>query len=162
MIPFRHRALSVLFASFFALWSLGCGSIDTTPEGDPNRVLNGVVNHDVTLPAGAEIVVRVVEPAPKEAGVRTGPSDSPAPGAAPLARAERLLGETRVVLPSGMMQPVPFRVEYLAEDAVLRRGVNVDVRVAIGGKVRYRTINAHVVTLASSPFKQEVSVQAVQ
>ncbi len=74
---------------------------------------------------------------------------------------ERVLGEYTQTLATGTSDPVPFRIEYSAEDAVLRRGLNVEVRVSFGGKLRFRTVNAHVVTLASSPFNQTVNVEAV-
>jgi uncharacterized lipoprotein YbaY len=40
--------------------------------------------------------------------------------------------------------------------------VNIDARISVGGKLRFRTINAHVVTLSSAPYPQEVAVQPVQ
>ena len=64
-------------------------------------------------------------------------------------------------LTAGTAEPVSFRIEYTADDAMLRRGLNVEARVSFGGKLRYRTINAHVVTLASSAYRQDVAVQPV-
>ncbi|PAW61464.1 MAG: hypothetical protein B9S34_16255 [Opitutia bacterium Tous-C1TDCM] len=150
-----------------ALWAVlllavsGCANLDTTPAGNPDRSLNGAVVFEGTLPAGTEILVRLLEPSANEKG-RSAGADFPvaAPSAGP--RPDRLLGETRLTLAAAAMQPVPFKLDYFAEDALLRRGLNLDVRVSFGGKVRLRTVNAHVVTLAGSPFRQDVNVQAVR
>lgn len=143
------------------LAGVGCGSIETSAGGDPNRVLNGVVSFAGSLPAGAEIVVRVVEPPSSEPGRVIG-KDMPVAAQPAVQRVERVLGETKVIVDKVATQPVAFRLDYHAEDAVMRRGVNVDVRVSIGGKVRMRTVNAHLLTLRSAPFKQDVAVQPVQ
>jgi hypothetical protein len=150
-----------LIASLVVLVAAGCAHLDTTPAGNPDRVLKGAVNFNTTVPAGAEIVVRLLEPVGGEPSRGPG-NDVPVATQSAGARTERLLGEFRQTLSAGTMQPVPFQFEYRAEDAVLRRGLNVDVRVSVEGKVRLRTISAHVVTLASSPFSQEVWVQPVR
>ena len=148
-------------ASVIALAWAGCTQLDTTPPGDPDRVLKGAVHPAVALPAGAEIVVRLIEPpggAPRIGSTNERTMAGP-PGTL---RAERVLGEFTRVLETGTTQPVPFQVEYHADDALLRRGLNLDVRVSFDGKVRLRTVDAHAVTLRSSPFEQEVKVQSVQ
>jgi uncharacterized lipoprotein YbaY len=148
-------ACAVLFAG------AGCGSLDVSSSGNPDRVLRGAVNAGAMLPEGSEIVVRLVaapgavdmaRPATTDAPVMTRPS---VPGA------ERVLGEHKQTLSAATSDPVAFRIEFYAEDALLRRGLNLDVRVSVGGRLRYRTVNGHVVTLASSPYPQEVNVQAV-
>lgn len=156
---------TTLSALCFALAALlvgaGCGSIDTTPAGNPDRTLQGTVSFAGSLPAGAEVVVRVVEP-PSSEPARVAGNDA-AIGVAPtVQRTERVLGETKQLVPAATMQPVAFKVEYRADDAVLRRGVTVDVRVSVAGKVRFRTVNAHGVTLRTAGFPQEIAVQAVQ
>lgn len=149
-------------AAMVLLWvGAGCGSIDTSPGGDPNRVLSGAVNFSGSVPAGAEILVRVVEPPSSEPG-RVVARDLPVGTQPTVQRVERVLGERKFVVDKLATEPVPFQVEYTADDAVLRRGVNIDVRVSIGGKVRMRTVNAHALTLRSAPFKQDVAVQNVQ
>ncbi len=144
-----------------ALVAAGCAHLDTTPAGNPDRVLKGAVNFNTTVPAGAEVVVRLLEPGGFERP--RGPANDVPVAAQPTPqRTERVLGEFKRTLSAATMQPVPFQFEYRAEDAVLRRGLNVDVRVSVDGKVRLRTISAHVVTLASSPFSQEIWVQPVR
>ena len=72
-----------------------------------------------------------------------------------------MLGEQTQTLGAPTDRPVPFRIEYQASDNVLRHGVNVDARISYGGKVRFRTVQAHLMTLASSPFAHEVAVEPV-
>ena len=143
------------------LLSSSCGTIETSATAEVDRVLEGTVNFSGSIPAGAEIVVRVVEP-PSSEPRRAVAGDLPVVAQPIVQRVERVLGETKHTVTATTMQPLPFRVEYKAHDAVLRRGVNVDVRVTIGGKVRMRTVNGHVLTQRSAAFKQDVAVQSVQ
>lgn len=145
----------------FALIGAGCGSIEVSTGGNPERVLNGVVATGGGLPAGAEVVVRLISAPGTHESQRAAGSDVPVMTRPAAAGLERVLGEQTQTLAAGTAEPVPFRIEFTAEDAVLRRGLNLDVRVSFGGRLQYRTVNAHVVTLASSPFKQIVMVQAV-
>lgn len=158
------KLLSLPFLAALAglLVGAGCGSIDVSAGGNPERVLTGTVNAGIALPAGAEVVVRLVSAPAGNDTVRSANTDLPVMATRPVGQGlERVLGEHAQTLTAGTMEPVPFRIEYNADDAVLRRGLNLDVRVAVGGKVQFRTVNAHVVTLASSPFKQTVMVQPV-
>lgn len=141
----------------------GCGHLDVAASRDSNRVLQGKVNVGALVPAGTEVVVRLVS-SPSAAPVRPPVGDLPVATRAstPASATEQVLGEDRQTLATGTTQPVPFRIEYQADDAMLRRGLNLDVRISVEGRLRYRTISAHVVTLASSPYPQEVAVQPVQ
>ena len=138
-----------------------CGSLDLAPGGNPDRVLTGVVNAGTGLPQGAEIVVRVIATQLAPDSLRPANSDAPVMSHPRTQTTEQVLGEQSQKLAAGTSDPVPFRIEYVAEDDLLRKGLTVDVRVSYGGKLRYRTINAHVVTLASAPYRQEVVVQPV-
>jgi hypothetical protein len=139
----------------------GCAHIDLGPEGNPDRVLNGVVNLRATVPAGTLVVVRVVDRSNREME-RPAQKDLPIVDRPRAQPAERVLGEQIQNLAEATSGPVPFRVEYHADDATLRRGLHVEARVSVDGKVRHRNVTAHVVTLASSPYKQEVAVDPVQ
>lgn len=150
-----------LTAFAFALVGAGCGSIDVSTGGNPERVLNGVVATGGGLPAGAEVVVRLISAPGAHEPQRVAGSDVPVTTRPVASAVERVLGEQTQTLTSGTAEPVPFRIEYTAEDTVLRRGLNLDVRVSFGGRLQYRTVNAHVVTLASSAYRQNVTVQAV-
>jgi len=118
-----------LFLGLGALAFSGCGHLDVTREGDPDRVLAGTVNlrMPTDLPADASVLVRVVD---------NSRADAP-----------QILGEQTIV--RVMQTPVPFRVEFRAEDAVLRRGLNVEARVSYGGRLRYYTANAVGVNLGN-------------
>lgn len=148
----------LLVALTFLGGGAGCGHVDHTAEGNPNRVLTGTVSTGVSLPAGAEVVVRLVAPA----GASPGPSVS---SDLPVARqdtvtADRILGEQVQKLSAPAVENVPFRIEYTGDDALLRRGVNLDARVYFNGRVRFRTINAHVVTFSSAAYPQHLVLQA--
>lgn len=113
------RLLALLVCTFLA----GCGHLETTPEGDPNRVVTGTVNLRVPtdLPADAIVLVRVID------GARSEPT-------------LRVLGEQTIT--SAGNPPVAYRVEFRADDPLLRRGVNIEARVSFGGQLRYYNINA--------------------
>ena len=119
----------------------GCGHLDIQPEGDPDRVLTGTVNFHASepLPADTVVAVRLIDPN----GV---------------AGAMMVLGEQTIEHPGN--PPIPFRLEYRAEDDVLRRGVKLEARVSIGGKLRYYNVNGYGVTLAKASASQEIWVNA--
>jgi uncharacterized lipoprotein YbaY len=133
-----NSKLAVL-AMAAALALSGCGQMDLTPEGDSARVLNGSVDigEQTTLPADTTMTVRVV--------------DASAPGMPPV-----VLGSQTITNPG--VPPVAFRVEYRAEDEVLRQGLNVEVRISYGGKVRYYNLNKYDVTLGNAADEHRISV----
>ena len=134
------RVLAVISAAAAAAL-LGCGHLDTAPEGDPARVLTGTVDlGGATLPAGAVVTVRVVVP------MR---------GDAPL----RVLGSQTITDPGP--PPVGFRVEYMADDDLLRHGLNVEARVSWGGRVRYYNMNGYAVTLGNASDPHRITVNAI-
>ncbi len=119
-----------LLAVFFGFLIAGCDHLDTTPPAPADRILSGVVtnNAQTELPADSEVTVRVLD-------VSRGESRS------------EVLGEQTIKNPGRM--PVAFRIEYRAEDAILARGVTVDARISVGGRLRYTTASAHPVTLGN-------------
>jgi hypothetical protein len=137
----------------------GCGHVDVSPEANRSRVLAGTVNVGQALPAGSEILVRIVVPAGGNMTVKTG-SDIPVvrPN---LTGGEQILGEFVQTLAAPAGEAVPFKIEFDAEDALLRRGVNLEARVYFNGRVRFRTVNAHAVTVNSAHFPQTLFLQAV-
>jgi uncharacterized lipoprotein YbaY len=124
------------------LLAAGCGHIDIRPEGDLQRVLTGTVNFhvDEPLPPDTVVLVRLV--------------DTSNPSGAPMQ-----LGEQTVTHPG--QPPVPFRIEYQADDALLRHGLTIEARVSIGGKVRFYNVNGYALTLAKAADPQEVWVNPV-
>ena len=142
--------------------SLGCQQLDLAKEGDPQRTLSGTVNlrGEVLFPPDTEVVVRVVETATTERPRGLAATDVPLGDRGGIDKKERVLGEQIIKAPG--VQPVAFQVDYRADDTMLRHGLNVDVRISSGGKVRYRSLDAHVVTLGSAPFPHTVWVEAVR
>ena len=136
----RH-ALGFLAAAA-ALALAGCGQLDLTPEGDPSRVLTGQVElgASVALPSDAVITVRVVDA-----------SNSGLP--------PQVLGSQTIRSPGAA--PIAFRVEYRAEDEVLRRGLYVEARVSFGGRVRYYNLNRYAVTLGNASDTHRIYVNPV-
>jgi uncharacterized lipoprotein YbaY len=136
------RTLLGILSAGAALALVGCGQLDLTPEGDPSRVVTGQVEigEDVALPADTVVTVRV--------------EDASAVGLPP-----QVLGSQTIKNPG--VAPIPFRVEYRAEDDVLRRGLNIEVRISIGGKVRYYNQNHHVVTLGTAGDVHRINVSPV-
>jgi uncharacterized lipoprotein YbaY len=116
----------------------GCGQLDTTPEGDPSRVLTGTIDlgGDNALPADATVTVRVVDTA--NAGMPP-----------------QVLGSQTFRPGSG---PIEFRVEYRADDELLRRGLNVDARISSGGKMRFYNVNRYAVTLGNAVDPHRIEV----
>jgi putative lipoprotein len=121
------------------LLSAGCGHLDLQPESDGDRVLTGTVNFHVPepLPPDAVVTVRLLD--------TSGPSGAP-----------MQLGEQTVNHPDA--PPVPFRIEYTATDAQLRRGLIIEARVSFGGTVRFYNVNGYAVTLAKAADPHEVWV----
>lgn len=130
-----------LLAVLAALALSGCGHLDVTPEGNPSRVLTGRVDLGgaVALPADAVVTVRIVEPP------RVGVPQS-------------VLGSQTIRNPGAA--PVEFRVEYMADDELLRRGLNVEARVSWGGRVRYYNMNGYAVTLRTAADSHRIAVNA--
>lgn len=131
-------ALSILAAAAALAFS-GCGQMDLTPEGDPGRVLTGTVDvgAEAPLPPDATVTVRVV--------------DTSNAGMPPV-----VLGSQTVTNPGAT--PIGFRVEYRAEDEVLRRGLNVEARISFGGRVRYYNLNRYAVTLGNAADEHRITV----
>lgn len=120
------------------LFAAGCGNMDLTPPGAGDRVVEGtvVLSHSGPLPENAEVIVQVVDPARGGRGEVLGEQILRAPGEPPIA----------------------FKIEYRAEDPVLRRGLNIDVRISYGKTLAYYTANIHPLTSANENDPHEVVV----
>jgi len=133
---------TAVLAALSALALAGCGQIDLTPESNPSRALTGRIDlaGPAALPADALVTVRVVDASAGMPPQVLGSQTIRSPGAAPIA----------------------FRVEYSAEDDVLRRGLNVEARVSYGGKVRYFNVSKYVVTLSNAAEPLMITVNPVK
>ncbi|HWL17019.1 MAG TPA: YbaY family lipoprotein [Opitutus sp.] len=136
------KALLFFLAASVALFAAGCANLDSFAPGPADRVLTGVITNNTgggELPPNTEVTIRVVD----------------------LSRGEgrgEVLGEETIMNPARM--PVSFRVEYTAEDQLLMRSVNVEARIAVGGRLRYTTVQGHPVTLANVNDSHVVVVEA--
>jgi uncharacterized lipoprotein YbaY len=132
-------ACVLLFLGLF--FGSGCAYMDVSPVGDGDRVMTGKVTYEPAnaVPDGAILSIRIVD----NSNLATGPV---------------LLGQQRI--PISGPPPFEFRAEYRAEDALLRRGVNVEAKVLVNGKLRYTNLMAHVVTLYRSTDAQQIMLQA--
>ena len=154
----KKRSLIVAFAALALLFAGGCGHLDLTPEGNPNRVLTGVVdfNGETALAADSVVVIRVVDPTgiTETAPAQVLGSPSAAGSAAELP--PKVLGEQVIRNPG--RAPVAFRIEYEAVDEQLRRGLNIEARVSSGGKLRYFNVNSYSITLNNVNDPHTISV----
>jgi uncharacterized lipoprotein YbaY len=133
------KHIPVLFAAAAALGFAGCGHLDLTPEGSVSRVLTGQVEigENVALPADTVVTIRVV--------------NTSAVGMPP-----EVLGSQTISNPG--VAPIGFRVEYRADDDLLRSGLNVEARISYGGKLRYFNLNRYAVTLGNAGDLHRINV----
>lgn len=154
----KTSPLSFLAACAVLLAGAACSYLDVTPEGDPNRVLTGTVNFraDMALPPDAVVVVRVLDTV-GVAPMRNAAKDIPIVNQPKPEFIPEVLGEQTITAPAA--GPVSFRIEYRADDGLVRHGLNVDARISYGGKVRFRTVNGHVITPSNVNNPHEVWVE---
>jgi uncharacterized lipoprotein YbaY len=137
----------------------GCANIEVVTPGDPQRTVNGTVEFRsaMTLPDDAVVVVRVMDMAGTEQQRSAATRDLPLGDRAKADPVPQVLGEQTIKGFKG--NSVPFHIEFMAEDSLLRHGLNIDARISSGGKVRFRTGNAHVLTLANVEYPHTVWVE---
>jgi uncharacterized lipoprotein YbaY len=143
------------------LGSAGCGHLDLKPEGSPNRVATGSVKVRMNLlpPADSEVVVRIVQPpditaAPTAAsGITIGERGS-------RERPEQVVAEQVIHAPAAL--PVSYRIEFRADDAQLRRGLNIEARISWGGRLRFRNLEAQAITVGTLDQPQDIWVEPVR
>lgn len=125
-----------------ALALSGCGQLDLAPEGDPGRVVTGQVAlaDGASLPPDSVVTVRVV--------------DESTTGAPP-----QVLGSQTLKNPGST--PIGFRVVYRAEDDVLRRGLNIEARVSVDGKVRYFNMNHYALNFGNAAEPHRITVSPI-
>lgn len=145
------------------LVAAGCSnvSLDLSSESDPNRTLSGTVNFrsEVPLPPEAEVLVRVLDMASVEQMRAAANRDLPVTARAQVTPTPTVLAE-RTVPVGTATTAVPFQVEFRASDELLRHGLNIEARILVGGYVRFRTVEAHVLTLSNLGRNHEVWVRA--
>lgn len=137
----------------------GCANIEVVAPSDPQRTVNGTVEFRsaMTLPDDAVVVVRIVDMAGTEQKRSAASRDLPIGERAKTEPVPEVLGEQTIKGLKG--NSVPFHIEFVADDDLLRHGINIDARISSGGKVRFRTVNAHVVTLGNVEYPHAVWVE---
>lgn len=127
----------LLFLGLFL--GAGCSYVEITDVGDANRVMTGKVAFvpGMAVPDGAILSVRVVD----TSSMTSGPV---------------LLGQQKIAI-SGE-PPFEFRVEYRADDDLLRRGVNVEAKILVNGKLRYANLTGYAVTMSRAAVSQEITL----
>lgn len=150
---------SVLAGCAALLAGAGCSHIEIVPEGDPHRTLTGTVEFrsELALPADAAVVVRVVDMAGTEQMRSAASKDLPLGDRVKTEPVPQVLAEQTIK--GGTGGSIPFRIEFDADDDLLRHGLNIDARISFGGKVRFRTAVAHVVTLGNIEYPHTVWVE---
>ena len=123
------RALTLLGVSLLGLLLCGCGTLDYTSYGNPSRVLVGTVNFGdpQLLPQDAVLTVRLID---------TSKQGLP-----------QVLGSQTIKNPG--TSPVAYKIEYTAEDDLLRRGLNIEARISYGGRLRLYNVNEVSVKLSN-------------
>jgi uncharacterized lipoprotein YbaY len=150
-----------VFAAAFG-WLAGCGHVDLAPEGDPHRVVSGTVNVRMNLlpPPDSEVVVRLVDPANITAAPAKAAQDIVIGERGARERPEQVVAEQVIHAPQAM--PVPFRIEFQADDTTMRHGLNLEARISWGGRVRFRNVESQAVTLANADTPQVMVLDPVQ
>ena len=138
----------------------GCANVEVVAEGDPHRVVNGTVEFraDLTLPPDAVVVVRVIDQAGTAQRRALAVRDLPIGDRAKPEPVPDVLAEQTITAPKGVS--IPFHLEFVADDDLLRHGINIDARISVGGKVRFRTASGHVLTLGNLEYPHAVWVEA--
>ena len=156
------KSISLLLLAAFAFATAGCGHLDMARESDSNRVLTGTVNvrMDLLPPPDSEVVIRIVEPADVTAAPTAPTRDMVIGERGAHERPENVVAEQVIKAPAAM--PVPFRIEYRASDASLRRGLNIEARISWGRQLRFRNIESQAITLATADQPQTIWVEAVR
>ncbi len=152
----KNYPLALLAACAALVVGAGCSHIEITQEGDPHRTVNGTVEFrsDLALPADAVVVVRVIDPAGTEMMRAMANKDLPIGDRAKVEPVPQVLAEQTITGPKG--GSIPFHIEYVADDSLMRHGLNIDARISFAGKVRFRTAVAHVLTLGNAEYPHTV------
>jgi len=143
-----------------AALAAGCGHIDLSAPSDPHRVLLGTIelNPEMVLPDDAVIFVRVVDSVPQTQWSTQQAASVPTTLKRPLLPPDappEVLGEKSFPKPGS--SPIPFRVEYTADDEQLRQGLNIEARVSIGGNVRF--LNSNHYSIGINDYKDPRTIR---
>jgi uncharacterized lipoprotein YbaY len=133
------KFIRFIFCTAVVVLVSGCGHLEIKPESNPDRVVSGVVRFQtpMDLPEGARVTVRLL--------------DATSPGTTPVVLGEQSIADSRT-------PPIPFRIEYRADEARLRLGLNLEARVSVAGKLRFYNIDSYTVTTSDESDPHEIWV----
>ena len=151
-----HRPSALAVLAFTGPFFTGCASLDLDREVEMSRTISGTLNIGQSFPAGSEVMVRAVEMSGAPALAAQGAPVERLPGVS----TETILGDFVLKLDAPAVDGLPFQISIPADEARLRRGILLEGRVLFGGSLRFRTVNAHVVTGASLAYPQRVVLQS--
>lgn len=145
----KTSPLSFLAGCVALFAAAGCSHIEITQAGDPHRTVHGTVEFrsEMTLPPDAVVVVRVIDMAGTEQMRTAATKDLPLGDRAKIEPLPQELGKQTITGVKG--SSIPFSIDFYADDSLLRHGVNIDARISVDGKVKFRTAVAHVLTLGN-------------
>lgn len=157
----KKISFALLLAGCAAWLTGGCAHLSTTAGSDTNRVISGTVNFpgDLVLPADTVVLVRLIEAAGTGQSRATANKDLPVVDRPRAELTAQVLGEQTIKAPPA--GPVAFRIEYSADDSLLRHGLNLEARISFGGRVRFRTVTTRAVTLGNATDPHAIWVEAV-
>jgi uncharacterized lipoprotein YbaY len=155
----KHPTLCLVLAGAAAIFTAGCGHIDLTSNGNPDRVLTGTVDLSPQagqVPPGAQLVVRVIDPNPDTLAP---PLQTSAQTATPKAVLPEVLGEQ--TFKDLGDPPFQYRVEYRADDVQLQRGLTIEARISLGDRLLFSNTTSYSVGVSDVNDPHPVLVDRV-
>lgn len=154
---------TLLLAALAGLFALsGCGSVemDTTPAGDPNRVVTGTVEVGADpLPADAVVAIRVVDQVHHDYQNPNAVLGEPTATAA-VSLPPEVLGELKLTHVQG--PSIPFTLKFYCTDDQLAKGLVLEARVSYGGKVRAFNVDSYAVNSGNIGESRQIYVNRVR
>ena len=137
------KSLLCLLAATLGVGIAGCAQIEVEEVGGPFRTVTGTVEMDSSamLPAGSVMLVQVIDPSDAVMG-------------------PTVIGQSREEIQG--VSPFAFSVELrVSNEAVLRRGVQLEVQIQVDGRLRYRNVTDTVISSQNVERPATIRVQAV-
>lgn len=148
----KKRFTLVPLLALLAL-AAGCGHLSLDSAGNANRVATGTVAlpDGAALPPDAVMVIRIVDPNPVPTQAPLATSAAPKMNLPPEIVAEQTFRDLGA-------SPIPFRVEYSADDDELRRGLSIEARISFAGRLQYSNLTRYTIGLSDAGDPHQISV----
>lgn len=137
------KSLLCLLAATLGVGIAGCAQIEVEEIGGPFRTVSGTAELEASaaLPAGSVMLVQVID------------------------RGDAMMGPTVIGQSQEEIEgrsPFAFSVELrVSDEAVLRRGVRLEVQILVDGRLRYRNLADTVISSQNVDRRAAVRLQAV-